>query len=696
MAIKDAEECAALCPAWDKPLARRAMALSGLGKHLEAADAFEAAAAKCTDSPDVSRAPQASSGISAGGSKAKAEYVRLAVAQREAHADIAAKAEEARRVKAEEAERRRLESLQREAEAERARAEVAFELREAVAAGDEAALERCLASAYRHGVSKPDVAAAKAMLKKLASAREAEQAAARDQEAAEAVATDLSTLLDDPSATRSGLKSALRRAEAAGVERIDSGSVLLARARERLGAKAAGAKEAKEKKDAEDRAAAAAAAAAVAEAARAEAAQVEARAREVRAAQQWAEAHKNAEARHDSKSISGSRLPAMAAMTAGDGLEGGHGGRLHRLFESGAAGAPAGSSRSREDDEAREREDLELALALSLQEQQLEAEAILHPAPPTEESSAATATLAADVERQRQEMQWQWRQQAAMAARGADAPPTPDGTHTSHPLPQSPHLHPQPLHAPPQSPHPHLQPPHPQLARMALPPRQPLHMPQRAPPAPAQQTQQRQRTRPTHELPPPPPQYGHPPALAADRVGSSGRPAQPPLHGRMPQLQRPAPPAMPNQHSQPAAGAVAQATPPTRAQRAPGMPPHPSMLPPREGFGGLSHNPAPTLATDPWSNQPSGHLTGGTAAALWHPLGIGAPPLTATALGGADPWGGAGVFSAAVPGRLGRPPQHEAQPPQPSQQGSYGSAPFDTSQLRRLQTSGFDSNGVWR
>ena len=28
MAIKDADECAALCPDWDKPLARRAMALA--------------------------------------------------------------------------------------------------------------------------------------------------------------------------------------------------------------------------------------------------------------------------------------------------------------------------------------------------------------------------------------------------------------------------------------------------------------------------------------------------------------------------------------------------------------------------------------------------------------------------------------------------------------------------------------------
>jgi len=60
-------------------------------------------------------------------------------------------------------------------------------------------------------------------------------------------------LLDDPTATRSGLKSALRRAEAAGVDRVESGAELLSRAKERLNTKAQGAKEAKEKKDAEDK-----------------------------------------------------------------------------------------------------------------------------------------------------------------------------------------------------------------------------------------------------------------------------------------------------------------------------------------------------------------------------------------------------------------------------------------------------------
>jgi hypothetical protein len=727
MAIKDAEECALLCPDWDKPLARRAMALSGLGKHLEAADAFDLAAAKCTDGPETSR-PAANAGISAGGSKAKAEYVRLAAAQREAHADILAKAEEARRAKAEEVERRRLETLQKEAEAERVRAEVAFELQEAMAAGDEAALERCVASAQRQGVAKAEVAAAKAKLKKLASDREAEQAAVRDQEVAEAVATDLSSLLDDPSVTRSGLKSALRRAEAAGVEKIDSGSVLLQRARERLGAKAAGAKEAKEKKDAQDKAAALAAAAAAAEAARAEAAQAEARAREARAAQQRAEAHKNAKPRHESRANAGSRLPAMAAMTSGGDGQATGGGRSHRLFESGILNAPTG--RTREEDEAREREELELALALSLQQQQIEAEAILHPVAPTQQPSAATATMAADVERQRQQMQWQWRQQAAMAARGADATSAPEATHPQplspphpqahapHAQPQSPRPHPQSPRPHPQSPHPHpphphpphaqqqqpppLQPPPPQAPhpRMVPAPRQPQH----AAPALAQQTQQRQRTRPTHEPPPPPPpppQYPQPPARAAERVGPPGRPAQPPLHERVAQQPRPAPTAMPSLHGQPAVGSVGQVAHNNHAQRAPGMPPpamppHPSMLPHPERLGGLSHAPAPPLTTDPWANQTGGQQTGGTAS-TWHPLGIGAPSLAATALGGMDPWGGAGVFSAAAPARLSQPPNHEAHPPQPSQHnGSYGSLPFDMSQLRRHQATGLDPQGVWR
>jgi len=91
------------------------------------------------------------------------------------------------------------------------------------------------------------------------------------------------SLLDSPDTTRSGLKSALRRAEAAGVDRHAAGRELLVRARERLGAKAQDAKEAKERKDAEAKAAEATAAAAAAHAAeaaaRAEAAEAEARPR---------------------------------------------------------------------------------------------------------------------------------------------------------------------------------------------------------------------------------------------------------------------------------------------------------------------------------------------------------------------------------------------------------------------------------
>jgi hypothetical protein len=332
-----------------------------------------------------------------------------------------------------------------------------------------------------------------------------------------------------------------------------------------------------------------------------------------------------------------------------------------------------------------------------LQQQQLEAEAILHPPSPTQQSAAATATLAADVERQRQEMQRQWRQQAALAARGAEAPPAPDGPQPRHP--QSPHLHPQ-------SPHLQPQPPHAQLPRMAPPPRQPQqhapqHGSQHAPPAqPNQtlQTQQRQRTRPTHEPQPPAPQYLHPPALATERVGTTGRPAQPPLHERGAHQHGQAPLAVPHLYIQPTSGSVAQATHPPQPQRAPGMPPsgmppHPSMLPSPDRLGGRSHNSAPTLATDPWASQPAGQQAGSAAAATWHPLGIGASPLAATALGGMDPWGGAGVFSAAVPGRLAPPPQPEAQP---TQQASYGPSPFDMSHLRQHHLSGFDSHGVWK
>jgi len=82
--------------------------------------------------------------------------------------------------------------MQREAEAERVRSEVAYELRLAVAGHDEALLERCLAAAQRNGVAKADVTAARAKLKKLSGAREAAIAAARELEASETAAADLS------------------------------------------------------------------------------------------------------------------------------------------------------------------------------------------------------------------------------------------------------------------------------------------------------------------------------------------------------------------------------------------------------------------------------------------------------------------------------------------------------------------------
>ena len=60
-----------------------------------------------------------------------------------------------------------------QAEAERRRGEVAFELREATAGEDEHVLERCIAAAQRNGVAKAEVASARAALKKIAAAREA-------------------------------------------------------------------------------------------------------------------------------------------------------------------------------------------------------------------------------------------------------------------------------------------------------------------------------------------------------------------------------------------------------------------------------------------------------------------------------------------------------------------------------------------
>jgi colicin import membrane protein len=174
---------------------------------------------------------------------AEAERVRLARVEREANTEIKKKAAASRRLEAAkverrkrmalekeaeearrlEAEKRQREALQKESEAERVRAEVAFELGEAAVGHDEEALERCLAAAKRNGVAKPDMAVAKAKLKALGGAREA--------------AAELRGLLDDPTATRPGLESALRRAEVTGIERHTTG-VLIVRAREWLDAEA--------------------------------------------------------------------------------------------------------------------------------------------------------------------------------------------------------------------------------------------------------------------------------------------------------------------------------------------------------------------------------------------------------------------------------------------------------------------------
>jgi len=142
---------------------------------------------------------------------AEAARVRLATVEREAKAETKKKEAESRRLQADkvarrermalvqeaeasrrlEVEKRQREAVQKEEEAERVRTEVAYKLRGAAAGHDEAALERCLVAAKRSGVAKPDIAVAKAMLKKLSGAREAVIAAARELEAAKTAAAEL-------------------------------------------------------------------------------------------------------------------------------------------------------------------------------------------------------------------------------------------------------------------------------------------------------------------------------------------------------------------------------------------------------------------------------------------------------------------------------------------------------------------------
>ena len=214
------------------------------------------------------------------GREATVAAARLAAAQREADAEEAEesrrfkekqKSEKLRRVEAEKSERCKHEAMQKEAEksrrleekmverkrkaleqdtaAERVRVEAASELHEAAAGHDEETLRRCLAAAQRIGVAEPDIAAAKVQLKQLSGVREAAIAAAREGEATLAAAAELRSLLDDPTATRSGLKSALRRAEAGDVGR-EVGGGLLVRAREQLGAKAQASQGAREEAEA--------------------------------------------------------------------------------------------------------------------------------------------------------------------------------------------------------------------------------------------------------------------------------------------------------------------------------------------------------------------------------------------------------------------------------------------------------------
>mmetsp|Transcript_12316 Transcript_12316/g.37743 ORF Transcript_12316/g.37743 Transcript_12316/m.37743 type:complete len:934 (+) Transcript_12316:2-2803(+) len=663
MAMKDADECAALCPEWDKPLARRAIALSGLGKHLEAADAFEAAAAKCTDGAEPSRSTQSAQGIVPGGAKAKAEYMRLAAAQREAHADIIAKAEEARRLEAEKAERRRQEALQREAEAERVRNEVAFELHEATARDDEKTLERCLSAAQRHGVAKPDLAAARTKLKKLVAAREAAQQAARELEAAEAVAADLCALLDDSSATRSGLKSALRRAEAVGVERVETGSTLLARARERLGALAQGAKEAKEareRKDAEERAAA----------------EAEARANEVRLSQQRAEAHHNLRggARAETESSCVATTAVRAAASSASDHSSAHSGRPHRLFESGGNSGPPCTP---EDDEARERAELEMALALSLQQQQLEAQAILNPV----SCVGHEATIIGETEVQRQQqMVWQGWQHLGIGATGVLGTAAAVAAMPESVVDQQLHLQ----HRAMQS----SRPPMPVQAPHRLPPQHPT--PSVLPPhGNPEQSHRRHRTRPPYEQQPPqalPQAQYFPPTGRGEEHGGipAGHHRRDALHERLTNLHRLAGQPGPNNQS------VGQSPPPPHPAnlptlRQPSIPPAPGVLP--ADLVSLVNPSTPCLSHDPWATKPDDHTP---SAGTWHPLGVGAAPPP---LGGVDPWGGAGVFAAPAPCRPVQPnaqrQHHASSQPLPSRFGT-SAAPFDFSQLHQTSTS-FDT-----
>ena len=250
-ALTDADACVALRSGWDKAHARRAVALNGLGRHGEAAAAFEAAA-ECCKGPDSTRA---------GGDAEAAQmdgYRHMAV---EAHAAAEAKEKDAaeRARVLEEAERERhAVAAQRKALEEQRKADVAEELRVACerssacacggGAGDSrdavAFLEKALAAAQRVGVSKEELKAARAVLRRCAKADEERASHAQRQHEARMAAESLRALVvagrnGDVAVTRSALKTAIRKAETSGVEALDgagaeNGASLLQMAREQL------------------------------------------------------------------------------------------------------------------------------------------------------------------------------------------------------------------------------------------------------------------------------------------------------------------------------------------------------------------------------------------------------------------------------------------------------------------------------
>jgi len=246
MALGDAAEAVRIAPNWHKAHGRMGIALVGLEEHRKAAAAFQKAAELAQEAEEAAGevaegSTEADSAATAWGEKAAVQK-ELAQAAEERERVLAAAEAEAEKERRREVARAKEAAAAAAAAAVAARqAEVETELANAMAAGNEAELRRCLAVAQKVHVGREATDQAQAALTQMCEAKDRARAVAEAAAAHEAALVELSALVDGGgvTTTRSKLKSAVRRAESAGVAAVEP---LLKRARERLASYASEAK----------------------------------------------------------------------------------------------------------------------------------------------------------------------------------------------------------------------------------------------------------------------------------------------------------------------------------------------------------------------------------------------------------------------------------------------------------------------